>query len=272
MAYPPRQEESSIASNLPLIKKSILGAVAFLLLIIFNPITCIGSGKRGVLTTFGSVSDRILGEGMHIIWPWQGVHSMSVMIRKFTVTNAEAASKDLQKVHSTITVNYHYAFDKVNWIYQNLSDPEETLIAPSIQEMIKASTAKHNAADLITNREIVKTEIETSLQEKLKPYNIVVDQVAIENFAFSEQFSQAIEAKQTAEQNALKAQRDLERIKVEADQKVATAQAEARAFQLQSQALTPQMIQMEWIKKWKGDVPTYSGSGGSFIFQMPHNN
>lgn len=247
----------------------ILGFGIFFLVLFANPFACIGTGNRGVITTFGAVSDRVLDEGIHIVVPFiQRVHQVDVQIQKQTV-EATAASKDMQNVHSKITLNYHVAYDKVNWVYQNVGgDYEDHIIAPSVQEIVKASTAKYDASNLITNREVVKNEMEDGLRKRLITYNIIVDQVAIENFAFSEQFAQAIEAKQAAEQNALKAQRDLERIKTEAEQKVATARAEGQAFQLQAQSLTPQMIQMEWIKKWKGDVPQVSG-GANFMFQMP---
>jgi len=57
-----------------------------------------------------------------------------------------------------------------------------------------------------------------------------VDDFSIVNFRFSQQFEAAIESKQIAEWRARKAQRDLERIKIEADQKIARAKAEAESL------------------------------------------
>jgi regulator of protease activity HflC (stomatin/prohibitin superfamily) len=111
-------------------------------------------------------------------------------------------------------------------------------------------------------REKVKGEIQESLRNKLLSYNLVVDNYNIVNFSFSQQFEQAIESKQTAEQNALKAQRDLERIKIEATQKVATAQAEAQALGMQRQQVTPEVLQLRWIEKWDGHLPTVQAGNG----------
>lgn len=106
---------------------------------------------------------------------------------------------------------------------------------------MKAVTAKYTTVMLITQREMVRYEIRTLLKERLIAYNIVVDDFSIVNFKFSQQFAQAIEAKQTAEQLALKAQRDLERIKIEAEQKITQARAEAEALRLQKENVTPNL-------------------------------
>lgn len=90
---------------------------------------------------------------------------------------------------------------------------------------------------------------------------VVVDDVVVADFGFAQSFKTAIENKQVAEQLALKAERDLQRIKVEAEQQIATAKAQAESYRLQSIQITPQMIQMEAIKKWDGSLPYYTGGG-----------
>jgi regulator of protease activity HflC (stomatin/prohibitin superfamily) len=106
----------------------------------------------------------------------------------------------------------------------------------------------------------------------LSSYAILVDDFSIVNFKFSQVFEQAIEAKQTAEQLALKAQRDLERIKIEADQKVASARAEAEALRLQKENVTPQLIKLRQIEasikaieKWDGHLPKINSGAVPFI-------
>ena len=102
--------------------------------------------------------------------------------------------------------------------------------------------------------------------------NIMVDDFSIVNFQFSKQFTQAIEAKQTAEQLALKAQRDLERIKIEAEQKIAQAKAEAEALRLQKENVTPQLVRLRQIEaslraieKWDGRMPKVTSGAIPFI-------
>jgi regulator of protease activity HflC (stomatin/prohibitin superfamily) len=236
------------------------GVVA--LLFIFNTFIIIGPGQRGILMTFGKVG-AVWSEGIHFKIPvMQSVVKMSVQILK-TEADAAAASKDLQQTDSKIVLNYHIIPDKVNIVYQSIGiSYEDVVIHPAIQEAVKEVTSKYNAVELITMREKVKGEIQESLRNKLLSYNLVVDNFNIVNFSFSQQFEQAIEAKQTAEQNALKAQRDLERIKIEATQKVATAQAEAQALGMQRQQVTPEVLQLRWIEKWDGHLPEVQAGNG----------
>jgi len=254
-------------------KAIVIVAVILFLLLFANPCTVVKAGHRGVILTMGAVSNKIMDEGLNFRIPFvQTIILIDVQIQKANVT-APAASKDLQEVKSDIAVNFHVARDAVNKVYQEIGlDFEDRIIGPSVHEVVKAVTAKYTAVDLVTNREGVKNEIETSLRERLTRFNIIVDAVAIENFQFSEQFTRAIEDKQTAEQKALKAQRDLERIKVEAEQQITTARAQAEAYRLQTQSFSPLMRDMEWIKKWDGHLPhVQAGSSGLMVQIQPGN-
>ncbi len=170
-------------------------------------------------------------------------------------------------------MNYHISPEKANWIYQNIgTEYKERIIDPPVQEVVKAITAKYTAVELITQREKVRSEIKELLKQRLLAYNIVVDDFSIVNFSFSQLFTQAIEAKQTAEQLALKAQRDLERIKIEAEQKVTQARAEAEALRLRKENVTPQLVKL-WqieaslkaIEKWDGRLPKVTSEAVPFI-------
>lgn len=241
--------------------------------LLLNPFVIIGAGERGVVLNFGAVQDTVLDEGLHLRVPiMQRVVKMDVKVQK-SQTGAESVSKDLQEAHSTIAVNYHVLPSKANWVYQNLGkEYKERIIDPAVQEVVKAITARYTAVELITQRENVRHEIKKLLNERLNTYNIMVDDFSIVNFAFSKQFTQAIEAKQAAEQLALKAQRDLERVKIEAEQKVAQAKAEAEALRLQKENVTPELVKlrqieaaMRAIEKWDGHLPRVTASAIPFI-------
>jgi regulator of protease activity HflC (stomatin/prohibitin superfamily) len=119
------------------------------------------------------------------------------------------------------------------------------------------------------------------LTNRLKERFIIVDALSIIDFEFSPEFGKAIEAKQVAEQNALKAQRDLERIKIEAEQRRTTAQAEADSLEYQKAQITPDLIRLRqldvqkaFIEKWNGALPNFlmmgsEGNAGQFLFEMP---
>ncbi|NTU42941.1 MAG: prohibitin family protein [Nitrospirales bacterium] len=247
--------------------------VAFLVFSVLNPFVIIGAGERGVLLNFGAVQPSVYSEGLHLRIPiMQKIIKVDVKVHK-SQTGAESVSKDLQDVRSTIAVNYHILPEKANWIYQHIgTEYKARIIDPAVQEVVKAVTAKFTAVDLITQRERIRSEIKDLLKQRLITYNIIVDDFSIVNFSFSQQFSQAIESKQTAEQLALKAQRDLERIKIEAEQKVASAKAEAEALRLQKENVSAQLIQLRQIEaslkaieKWDGHLPAVTSGAVPFI-------
>jgi len=245
----------------------VVAMAVFFFLIVLNPFVKIGAGERGVLLNFGAVQKDVLGEGLHLVIPvMQKVVKMDVKIQK-SETRSEAASKDLKSV---IALNYHIIPEKANWVYQNIGVAfKERIIDPSVQEAVKAVTAKYTAVQLIGEREAVSTAIKDSLSEKLSGYNLYVDGFSVIDFSFSKKFTDAIESKQEAEQFALRAQRDLERIRIEAEQKIAQAKAEAESLRLQKGQITVEMIELrkieamrEAIAKWNGTVPSVLLSGG----------
>jgi len=104
-----------------------------------------------------------------------------------------------------------------------------------------------------------------AITEKIAAYGFSTESLNIVDFQFSEEFNAAIEAKQTAQQNALKAEQDLARIKIEAEQKVAQAEAEAESYRLKSQELTEELIKMAMIDKWDGQLPKVVSDGGNLF-------
>lgn len=250
---------------------AILGAIGGLIgiLAIFSAIFTIDAGEVGVVTRFGAITGRIAEPGLHFKTPFiEQVYRFEVRIQKEQV-EAEAASRDLQSVSSTIAVNYHLEGTEAQTLYQELGvNYKERVIDPAIQEIFKASTAGFTAEELITRREEIKTHARELLKDRMVRYHIVVDDLNIVNFDFSADFNTAIEAKQVAQQEVEKAKRELERAKVDADRKITEATASAEAQRLQQQTLTPLLVQLEFLKKWNGILPLYLGGGLNTFLQI----
>ena len=248
------------------ISSIVIGLIA--LMIIFGSFGTIGAGERGVLLQFGAVQNKIFGEGLYFKIPFvHEVVKIDVKIQKDEVA-ASASSKDLQIVTSKIALNYHLSPESVNKIWQEVGKNYNVrIIAPSIQEAVKAITAKFTAEELITKREEVKEQIKMNLAERLLEHAIIVDEFNIIDFYFSPAFNAAIEAKVTAEQLKLKADRDLERIKIEKEQMITSAEGKARAILIEAQALiaNPKVVELRWIEIWNGEVPQYWGQASPFI-------
>ncbi len=241
--------------------------------VFFRPWVTIGAGERGVVMNFGAVQEKVLNEGLHFRIPiMQVITPIDVKVQK-VVTNAAAASSDLQDVSSDVALNWHVVPDKANVVYQRIGTQfKDRIIDPAIQEVVKAVTALYTSEQLITKRPEVSLAMREALSERLKEHHIVVDAFSIVGFSFSQTFVDAIEDKQTAEQRALKAQRDLERIKIEAEQKVTAATAEAEALRLQRANISADLIELrkveatlKAIEKWDGVLPDVTGGAVPFI-------
>ncbi|HJW56022.1 MAG TPA: prohibitin family protein [Burkholderiaceae bacterium] len=237
------------------------------------PFAAVPAGYRGVMTTFGNPSNDIMSEGLHFRLPLaQRLNLVNVSIQKGE-GDGDAASRDMQTVHTKIALNYHIKPEAAVTVFRDLGNqPGERIIIPAVQEAVKAVTARFTAEELIAKRTDVRDQIIAQLRERLARHGIVVDEFSIVNFNFSKSFNDAIEAKTTAEQLKLKAERDLQRIEVEARQKITQAKAEAEALAAQRLQVTAELIRLREIEnqrfaieKWDGHLPNVSGGAVPFI-------
>jgi prohibitin 2 len=246
----------------------VLGIALLVFLFILSPFGTIAAGERGIHLRFTALTGKVFGEGLYFRIPLiESVQMVDIKIQKVE-TVAAAASKDLQTVHSTVALNFHIDPERVSNIYQDVGlQYKERIIDPAMQEAIKGSTAKFTAEELITKREQVRDDIKNQLRTKLKEHDILVDEFNIVNFEFSKIFNEAIEAKVTAEQQALAAKNKLEQIKFEADQKVAEAKGKAEAITIESNALrsNPQILELRALEKWNGVLPQVTSGATPFI-------
>ena len=261
-------EFNSVLKNGPM-RNLVIAGIVVVILFILKPWVQIGAGERGIVLNFGAVQDKVLSEGIHFKIPIvQTVEVMDVKIQKAT-TDAASSSSDLQDVDMSVALNYHVIPEEANLVYQTIGVQfKDRIIDPAIQEVMKAVSARYTAEELITKRPAVSSEMKDALTTRLLESKIAVDAFSIINFSFSQTFTDAIEAKQTAEQNALKAKRDLDRIKVEAEQTIAAATAEAEALRLQKMNISPDLIELrkieanlKAIEKWNGILPEVTGAG-----------
>lgn len=296
--YNEGSEERTETTGVSIKRLFMLIATAILVLIaistLFGMAKTVDAGYNGVLTNWGEAV-AVLEPGFHWIGPiGQDIVPVNIQIQKVEATESTASS-DLQEVTTTVAVNYQLQQSQVLSVYKTLrNDYESRVITPNIQEALKASTAKYVATALITNREAVKDTFLNVLKSKLSTYGIEILQVSVTNFAFSPSFTTAIEAKVTAEQNALAAQNKLKQIEFEAQQQVIQAQANATATLTMANAnanvtvitanataqavriiesqLTPEYISYLYAIGWDGKLPLYwtnSNSSSTPFLMIP---
>lgn len=254
------------------VSKMIIQGIIFVLVLglFFSSFGTVPSGYMGVKTQFSAVRGEVQ-PGLYFQLPFiQDVVLMDTQTQKEQV-DATAASNDLQQITATVAINFHVNPQDAAQIYQNIgADYQARVIDPAIQESIKSITANYTAEQLITQREKTREEILALLTTKLQSFGVNTDSLNIVNFAFSQTFNDAIEAKVTAQQNALAAQNKLAQVQFEAQQTVATAKAQAEAIQIQAQAIQQQggadYVKLQAINKWNGVLPTQMlGSATPFV-------
>jgi prohibitin 1 len=246
--------------NRRLIGKWILGLL--LAVILLTPVVIVDAGQRGVLMQFGKVQTQILGEGLHLIVPLVNtVKTLSVRVQK-QESSAEASSKDLQDVFTDVALNWHIVPQEINLIFQEIGDEAsvvDRVINPAVEEVLKAVMAQYTAEEIITKRGEVKAAVDNLLKARLGSYHIAVDDISLVHVHFSERFSDAVEAKQIAEQDAKRADFIALKAIKEAEAKVNLAKGEAEAQRLIRQTLNAQLLEKQAIEKWDGKLPEIVG-------------
>jgi len=239
-------------------------------------------GTVGVLAQWGEVHSDSKSEGLHWeTWFRDDIVNMPLRVQKIEA-KASASSKDLQVVTSIIALNYRLDGSKAVDVFQDigkLETVEQTIVAPALQEAVKASTAKYTAQELVTKRQEVKNTISDYITATLEKSHLQVTELSIVDFKFDNKYQAAVEDKQVAEENAKKATNDLQRIEIEAKQRVAKAQgmaeaalakarAEAEAQTMLRETLTPEILKLRAVEKWDGKMPVVTGDGSAAIVDV----
>jgi len=257
-------------------KKFIVAGVVIVVLVfavaVLNPLVVINAGERGVVLNWGAFNGQVMDPGLHFRVPFmQDIVPVNVQTEKVDLQDSQAYSYDLQVVTVQSTLTYHVDPAEVGLLYSEIGpEYESKIINPSLEASIKQVYAKYTAEQLLSKRGEVQDEIQATFVQTIAGKHLIVEHYALTNEAFSADYENAIEQKQIAEQSALKAKNDLDRIKIESEERVNQAQAEAQAIQIQAQAIQQQggeaYVQLQAIDKWDGRLPTQMLSGGTVPF------
>ncbi len=264
---------------------TIAGVVTAVVVAILIGLSCMANvptGHTGVLTTFGKVEDNTLDAGMNAKAPWQDVVVMDNRVQKQS-TDLICFSSDIQEVTMKYTVNYQISAKDAMTIYKTIgTDYYNNIIVPNITESVKTEVAKYSAEALVGDRSSLSRAIQDNLTTRLSTYNIIVVSASIEDMDFTDAFTDAVEAKQVAEQNKLKAQTEAEQKVIEAEAQAAVrktqadaeayeievkAKAEAEANKLLAESITQALIDYKYYDTWNGELPEVIGA--DTIIKMP---
>lgn len=247
--------------NLGFIRAAVFPAVVLIVActIVCGSFTIVPPGHRGVIVRAGEVQSQVLPEGFTFKLPlWTSIELISVRVQETSIKTG-AASRDMQKVHATFSINWHINPDRVGEVYKKiggLEDLSKTIIEKQVHEVLKASTARLSAEEILGRREELKKQIDSGLVEHLAAFGVQVDMVNLVDFDFEPEFNNAVEQKQIAEQMAKRAVYVAQQATEEAKGTIEKAKGQAEAQRLLKQTITEDLIQKLAIEKWDGHLPT----------------
>lgn len=260
-------------------KVGAVGAIILVGLIVYlTNVYTVQTGEVAIVSTNGNIS-RVDGPGLHFKYPliqskvFMETREKSYIFGKTDEqdTTLEVSTKDMQSIKLEFTVQ------------ANIQDPEklytnfgmkyqERFVRPRVKEIVQATIAKYTIEEFVTKRAQISTEIFNDLQDDFARYGMVVSNVSIVNHDFSDEYEKAIEAKKVAEQKVETAKAESAKAQVEAENRVKLAEyalrekeLQAKANEIESNSLTPQLLRKMTIEKWNGQLPKVQGSSNNLI-------
>lgn len=263
-------------------KRYWFGSIIFVALTVILPksFAVINTGERGILVTFNKVQELVLNEGTHPIVPFvSSVRVMNIRIQR-TDVEANARTKDLQRITTKVALNWQISPDKIQQVYQQFGNNEELvarIIAPVLEEIVKARIPARSLEKNLIERTELKQELETKAKQRLESYGILITDLSVLNVTASDEFNKATEDKQIAEQKALsdkmvaeqelqKADFESKKAAKEAETAITRARGQAEAQKLLQTSLSSEILQKQAIEKWDGKFPLVMSSNGALPF------
>ncbi len=284
----------------PFAKLAALAGLVGLALLSF--IVKVGAQEVGVLVTPGGVSTQAVHTGWHLVPPWNTVYMMDRTVWVYTFTNKKdegqvkgedavwTPTKDGIKMGLDLSISWRIDPEFAPWIYQNVSENdggptgryvwiEQNIIRAKTKSALALTVSEFSPIEVYSSkRQEIQNIVLKKLGAEMALYHLVLEQVDIREVFYNTEYETAINNKKLAEQEAMRLvevtkqkEEQLKQASIEKDIAIQKAQGESEALKIKGAAIStnPKIIQLEWIAKWDGSLPTYMlGNSNGVILNL----
>jgi regulator of protease activity HflC (stomatin/prohibitin superfamily) len=265
----------------------------------------IGGQDVGVVQTPTGIKPVPLNTGWHVIAPWYEIHKMDKTVFVYTCAASKtegakdqsdaiwAPTKDGIKMGFDVSLSWSIDPVQAPWIFQNVSGNEnnksdgryvwmeENVIRTKLKSAFALTVSEYSPIEIYsTKREDIQNRVATRLKTELMEYKLLLKQIDIREVYYNQEYEKSIQQKKLAEQEVMRLievtkqkEEQLKQAKIDKDIAIQQAEGEAKALQIKGSSIAqnPKIIDLEWINKWDGALPTYMMGGGSsgIMMNMP---
>jgi regulator of protease activity HflC (stomatin/prohibitin superfamily) len=272
--------------------------------VLVSLVVVITAQEVGVVVTPKGVRSEELHTGWHVLMPWNDVFRMDKTVWVYTCAQATtegskpnadavwAPTKDGIKMGFDVSVSWRINSEEASWIYSNVSENdggdtgrylwlEENVIRPKLKSSLALTVSNFTPIEVYSiRRQEIQDEVVNRIRQEITPFKLVLEQVDLREVYYNPEYEKAINDKKLAEQEALrlfevtKQQEELKKQEaIKKDIAILKAEGESKALQIKGQSISnnPKIIDLEWINKWNGQLPTYMmGSGQNVMLSLPN--
>lgn len=246
-----------------------------------------------VYSPFGGTKETTLSEGFNKKSPLDKVYKFSTETQTKTVENLTTQTKDAQFLTSILDIKYKVNSSNAYMVfkqYRTLDKMSDNLIVPITQKALESITTTYNVIDILgEKRNEVYSKLEIALAEELAEYGVDFVSITINDMDAGDSLEAAITAeavakkevetaaqqlektKMEAQQKSVQAQADQDAAKIKAETKLIEAEAEKKANELLNQSLSDDILEKQWIEKWNGSLPQYYGGDAGIMIGVGEN-